>query len=109
MRRSTLLGVVLGLAVAGCSGEGLRPNGVSQVACTSGTGSSAICYVYDTVTGSCSGGTQSASCPSAGLTGCCTSALSGDEACYYDPSTVAAAQQSCESTGDSWSSTPVAP
>ena len=109
MRFGIPLGVVVGLFVAACAGSGPRPNGASQVACTNGTGTTAICYQFDTTNGSCPWGTQSANCPSAGLTGCCTNAVAANEACYYDSSTVAATQQTCESGGDSWSSTPMAP
>jgi len=54
------------------------------------------------------GGTPGAGCPVAGVVGCCRSTQGGSVSsqCYYDATSAAAAQMSCMSAEQSWSSSP---
>jgi hypothetical protein len=82
------------------------------------TASPAECIQHDTLAAtlvpssqmSCTaaGGTAGGGCPAAGLVGCCRSVESGSVSsqCYYDATSAAAAQMSCTSAEQSWTTSP---
>jgi hypothetical protein len=57
---------------------------------------------------SAAGGVAGTGCPVVGLVGCCRSSQAGSVSsqCYYDATSAAAAQMSCMSSDQSWTSSP---